>query len=231
MTNPTPTWLDTRAGDVPPASGRAAVEPSPTGADAGSLGFGLGSRPWPAYTEPPSATAFIMIVIAIAVLSVVALLAGASGSPTFSFGLALGIGVGAVPYILFFAAHTGFAYATGAHHRRRRLTEEEWQRIFGNAGAAGARAGAASTNDGQDASGPEAAAPDPEQRELLACECLGVTRHASIKEIKTAYHRLAHRFHPDKAIGQGEEAMRLAEQRMKELNAAYDILRNRLPPS
>src|SRR5918911_5411379 len=48
---------------------------------------------------------------------------------------------------------------------------------------------------------------------------LGVDRKASADEIKKAYRKLARRHHPDR--NQGDEA---AEERFKEIQAAYDIL-------
>jgi len=47
-----------------------------------------------------------------------------------------------------------------------------------------------------------------------------VASYADKAEIKRAYHRLAHKFHPD--ISMDEDA----EQRFKEINEAYDVLRN-----
>jgi len=45
---------------------------------------------------------------------------------------------------------------------------------------------------------------------------LGVNHNASQEEIKKAYHRLAHKYHPDKAGGD--------EKKFKEINEAYQIL-------
>jgi curved DNA-binding protein len=50
-------------------------------------------------------------------------------------------------------------------------------------------------------------------------EVLGVARSASADEIKTAYRKLARKFHPD--LNPGDKA---AEERFKELQAAYDVL-------
>jgi len=56
---------------------------------------------------------------------------------------------------------------------------------------------------------------------------LGVRETASPEEIKQAWKDLARRYHPDKLRARGvpDEAARLAERRMAEINAAYDTLR------
>ena len=50
-------------------------------------------------------------------------------------------------------------------------------------------------------------------------EVLGISRSASENEIKTAYRKLARKFHPD--LNPGDKA---AEDRFKELQEAYDVL-------
>lgn len=52
-------------------------------------------------------------------------------------------------------------------------------------------------------------------------EILGVPRNATQEEIRKAYLKLAHKYHPDKTGGDKE-----AEEKLKEVNAAYDILKN-----
>lgn len=52
-------------------------------------------------------------------------------------------------------------------------------------------------------------------------EVLGVSRDAPDDEIRRAYLKLAHRYHPDKTGGD-----KAAEDKLKQVNAAYDILKN-----
>jgi DnaJ like chaperone protein len=54
---------------------------------------------------------------------------------------------------------------------------------------------------------------------------LGVTREASEREIKTAYRRLMSRHHPDKLGDVPETLKRRAEERAREINAAYEKIR------
>ncbi len=52
-------------------------------------------------------------------------------------------------------------------------------------------------------------------------EILGVARGASNDEIRKSYLKLAHKYHPDKTGGD-----KAAEDKLKEINAAYDTLKN-----
>ncbi|MYK25516.1 MAG: J domain-containing protein, partial [Dehalococcoidia bacterium] len=50
-------------------------------------------------------------------------------------------------------------------------------------------------------------------------ETLGVSRSASEKEIRSAYRKLARRYHPD--VNPNDKG---AEERFKEIQGAYDVL-------
>ena len=52
-------------------------------------------------------------------------------------------------------------------------------------------------------------------------QVLGVSRNATDEEVKSAYRKLAHQYHPD--LNPGDEN---AAKRMQEINAAYDQIKN-----
>lgn len=52
-------------------------------------------------------------------------------------------------------------------------------------------------------------------------EVLGVEKHASQQEIKNAYRKLAKKYHPD--LNHGDEE---AQEKLKEINTAYEVLGN-----
>src|SRR5690606_36531606 len=73
-----------------------------------------------------------------------------------------------------------------------------------------------------------AAGPGPVRPRLEdAYAALGATSDASETEIKRAYRRLVSQNHPDKLAAKGlPESMRaIAEERTRELNAAYDLIK------
>lgn len=60
-----------------------------------------------------------------------------------------------------------------------------------------------------------------------AYQILGVHAQASDQEIKAAYRKLVSEYHPDKLIAQGvpEDFMKIANEKMAEINTAYDQIR------
>ena len=76
--------------------------------------------------------------------------------------------------------------------------------------------------------GPSARGAPPAQDRLAdAYAALGVTPDSSPAEIKRAYRRLISQNHPDKLASRGlPESMRpVAEERSREINAAYDLIK------
>ena len=59
-----------------------------------------------------------------------------------------------------------------------------------------------------------------------ALATLGLDRGASAEDIKQAWRRLSKENHPDRVTHLGEEFRRVAETRMRAINAAYDALKN-----
>src|SRR5262245_48618426 len=53
-------------------------------------------------------------------------------------------------------------------------------------------------------------------------DILGVARDADEDSIRSAYRKLAHMYHPDKTGGDKQ-----AEDKLKEINEAYDTLKNK----
>ena len=56
-------------------------------------------------------------------------------------------------------------------------------------------------------------------------DVLGVSPNASREEVSAAYRRPVQQYHPDKVADLGPELRELAEQRMKEINSAYESLK------
>ena len=82
----------------------------------------------------------------------------------------------------------------------------------------------------QDTPPPKAEPDEPQPVELgptRAHQVLGVPLGASWQEVGRAYRNLALMHHPDRVAGMDPEAREYSEERMKEINAAYDELRRR----
>ncbi len=55
-------------------------------------------------------------------------------------------------------------------------------------------------------------------------EVLGVSKEASIDEIKKAYRKMAIQYHPDRQTGKSDAEKKEAEERFKEVAEAYEVL-------
>ena len=62
-------------------------------------------------------------------------------------------------------------------------------------------------------------------KEQEAYNILGVSENTSDEEIKKAYRALALMYHPDKFSSLGDEAVRQATESMKQINAAWDVVK------
>ncbi len=70
---------------------------------------------------------------------------------------------------------------------------------------------------------PPAIAEDPPPNPY---EILGISYGATQEEITSAYRQMAKQYHPDRVAHLGPEFQSLAEERMKEINAAYQTLKD-----
>jgi DnaJ like chaperone protein len=57
---------------------------------------------------------------------------------------------------------------------------------------------------------------------------LGLSPGADFSEVKTAYRKLSMKYHPDKVGHLGDEFKEVAEEKMKEINNAYEYLKRKL---
>ena len=69
--------------------------------------------------------------------------------------------------------------------------------------------------------------PTPAVPASPALEVLGLGAGATPQEINAAYKRMARTYHPDKVAGEALEVREFAEEKMKEINAAYSELKRR----
>lgn len=56
---------------------------------------------------------------------------------------------------------------------------------------------------------------------------LGIDSSATDDEVKKAYRKMAMKYHPDRVAGMSEEMQRNAAEQMKEINEAYDVIKQR----
>ena len=57
-------------------------------------------------------------------------------------------------------------------------------------------------------------------------EILGIDRTATVDDARKAYRRLAKKYHPDVQRQKGQKAMEEAEQKMREVNEAWEVLKD-----
>ena len=85
-----------------------------------------------------------------------------------------------------------------------------------------------------DRSFPQRGAPPPLRDDPApldsACRTLGVEPDCTFAEAKAAYQSLIQKYHPDRVSSLGEELQEIAERRTKELNEAYQQLKQRQSP-
>ena len=70
--------------------------------------------------------------------------------------------------------------------------------------------------------------PSTAQAEQHYYAVLGVEQGADFAAIKKSYRKLSMQYHPDKVAHLGDEFKGVAEEKMKEINAAYDYFRKKL---
>ena len=58
-------------------------------------------------------------------------------------------------------------------------------------------------------------------------DILGLEKKCSKEDIKCSYRKLAIKYHPDKVSSMGEEIIKTAEEKTKELNDAYDFFKKK----
>ena len=58
---------------------------------------------------------------------------------------------------------------------------------------------------------------------------LGIAKDASDDEVRRAYRRMAMKYHPDRVAGMSEELQRNAAEQMKEINSAYEAIKQQRP--
>ncbi|MCK4668342.1 DnaJ domain-containing protein, partial [Candidatus Dependentiae bacterium] len=57
---------------------------------------------------------------------------------------------------------------------------------------------------------------------------LGLTHNATLKQIKNAYIKLVSRYHPDRYVSKSPSAKKAAEEKMKDINVAYEEAKKRV---
>lgn len=68
----------------------------------------------------------------------------------------------------------------------------------------------------------------PVADEDLYYRTLGLNPGSAMDEVKKAYRELSMKYHPDKVVHLGEEFRKVAEEKMKDLNVAYEYLTKKM---
>jgi DnaJ like chaperone protein len=107
------------------------------------------------------------------------------------------------------------------------LVHIAWRLGLGEADVAQIEALLRAAASGSSASGQEA----PKDRLAAAYAALGVAATATPAEIKRAYRKLISQNHPDKLAARGlpDSMRRVAEERSREINSAYDLIKSARP--
>ncbi len=75
--------------------------------------------------------------------------------------------------------------------------------------------------------GYQGSASSPADSEKRYRAVLGVQSNDEFAVIKKAYRKLSMQYHPDKVAHLGDEFKGVAEEKMKEINAAYDFFKKK----
>lgn len=98
------------------------------------------------------------------------------------------------------------------------LQQQKWQRTAAGHTQGETSQGQAQRNSGADHKTDRFQSDDP-------YTVLGVDRTATREHVKKAYRELVNRYHPDKVAHLGEEFRTLAEERFKQIQGAYQRIR------
>jgi DnaJ-domain-containing protein 1 len=79
---------------------------------------------------------------------------------------------------------------------------------------------------------PRAEAPEPKapRGARPPHEVLGVEEDATLEEVQASYRKLAAAYHPDKLASSAAELRAIAEERLREINAAYSTMKREREP-
>jgi len=117
--------------------------------------------------------------------------------------------------VLIVAARTVLAHVKPEHRSRaKELLEWEWQKQTGRTGKHG----------GGRKTGPTT--PKPGTEEYHRC-VLGLEGRITAESLRERYRTLAQKYHPDKVQHLGVEFQEMAEKKLKDINAAYEYLKQK----